>query len=45
MDDRCGNLNAANKVGMTPVLLNSRNESYDGVAVNSFKELIKEIEK
>ena len=45
VDDRSGNLNAAKKVGMTPVLLNSRNEEYDGVVVNSFEELVKEIEK
>ena len=45
VDDRSGNLNAAKKVGMTPVLLNSRNESYEGVVVDSFEELIKEIEK
>lgn len=45
IDDRTGNLNAAKKVGMNPILLNSRNESYDGVAVNSFEELEKEIEK
>ena len=45
VDDRSGNLNAAKKVGMTPVLLNSRNEVYDGVVVDSFEELIKEIEK
>lgn len=43
VDDRSGNLNAAKKVGMTPILLNSRNESYDGVAVNSFEELEEEI--
>ena len=45
VDDRCGNLNAAKKVGMKPILLNSRNESYDGVAVNSFEELVKEIDE
>ena len=45
VDDRSGNLNAAKKVGMTPVLLNSRNEVYAGVVVNSFEELIKEIDK
>ena len=39
IDDRSGNLNAAKKVGMNPVLLNSRNISYDGVSVNSFDEL------
>ena len=43
IDDRTGNLNAAKKVGMNPILLNSRNESYEGVSVNSFEELAKEI--
>ena len=43
IDDRTGNLNAAEKVGMNPVLLNSRNEVYKGVSVNSFEELAKEI--
>ena len=45
VDDRTGNLNAAKKVGMTPILLNSRNESYDGVVVSDFEELEEEIEK
>ena len=40
IDDRTGNLNAAKKVGMNPILLNSRNEEYDGVSVNSFEELL-----
>ena len=43
VDDRTGNLNAAKKVGMKPILLNSRNESFDGVTVNSFEELANEI--
>lgn len=43
IDDRTGNLEAAKKVGMHPILLNSRNESYDGVSVNSFDELEKVI--
>lgn len=43
IDDREGNLDAAKKVGMNPVLLNSRNILYDGVSVNSFEELTKEI--
>ena len=43
VDDRSGNLNAAKKVGMKPILLNTRNESYEGVSVNSFNELEKEI--
>lgn len=43
VDDRRGNLGAAKKVGMYPILLNSRNVSYDGVLVNSLDELAKEI--
>ena len=43
IDDRTGNLNAAKKVGMKSILLNSRNESYEGVSVNSFDELAKKI--
>ena len=43
IDDRTGNLNAAKKVGMKPILLNSRNELYEGISVNSFDELVKEI--
>ena len=43
IDDREGNLEAAKKVGMKPVLLNSRNVSYDGISVNSFDELAEEI--
>ena len=43
IDDRRGNLEAAKKVGMTPILLNSRNVSYEGVSVNSLDELAKEI--
>lgn len=43
VDDRTGNLNAAKKVGMTPILLNSRNESYEGVVVSDFEELEEEI--
>ena len=43
VDDRTGNLKAAKKVGMKPILLNSRNESFDGVTVNSFEELANEI--
>ena len=45
IDDREGNLEAAKKVGMNPILLNSRNVSYKGVSVNSFEELTKEILK
>ena len=43
IDDRRGNLEAAKKVGMKPILLNSRNVSYEGVSVNNFDELAKEI--
>ncbi len=43
IDDRRGNLEAAKKVGMNPILLNSRNVSYEGVSVNSLDELAKEI--
>ena len=43
IDDRIGNLNAAKKVGMNPILLNSRNVSYEGVSVDGFEELAKEI--
>ena len=43
IDDREGNLEAAKKLGMKPVLLNSRNVSYQGVSVDSFDELAKKI--
>ncbi|MBQ1984062.1 MAG: HAD-IA family hydrolase [Spirochaetaceae bacterium] len=43
IDDREGNLEAAKKLGMKPVLLNSRNVSYEGISVNSFEELTKEV--
>ena len=43
IDDRRGNLEAAKKVGMNPILLNSRNVSYEGVSVNGLDELAKEI--
>ena len=43
IDDREGNLEAAKKLGMHPILLNSRNVSYEGVSVNNFVELTKEI--
>ena len=36
IDDREGNLEAAKKVGMNPILLNSRNVSYEGVSVDGF---------
>lgn len=41
IDDREGNLEAAKKVGMNPILMNSRNVSYEGAIVNDFKELKK----
>ena len=40
IDDRRGNLTAAKKVGMKPVLLNSRNVEYEGISVNNFEELV-----
>lgn len=40
VDDREGNLEAARKVGMKAVLLNSRNVPYDGDKVNGFNELL-----
>ena len=45
VDDRTGNLDAAQKVGMNPVLLNRRNVAYEGVTVSSFEELLKELEQ
>ena len=43
VDDRRSNLGAANRVGMKPILLNSRNVFYEGVMVNSFDELAKKV--
>jgi len=43
VDDREGNLEAAKKVGMHPILLNSRNVSYMGTVVNNFDELIETV--
>lgn len=43
IDDREGNLKAAEKLGMKTVMLNSRNVQYSGDAVNSFKELAERI--
>lgn len=43
VDDREGNLETAKKVGMKPVLLNSRNVSYTGDIVNSFEELTRKV--
>ncbi len=40
IDDRRKNLNAAARLGMRPILLNSRNMEYDGTTVNSFYELM-----
>lgn len=39
VDDREGNLEVANKVGMNTILLNSRNIQYAGNVVNDFIEL------
>lgn len=43
IDDREGNLEAAGKVGMKTVMLNSRNVAYSGDVVRSFEELMKKI--
>ncbi len=43
IDDREGNLKAAEKLGMKTIMLNSRNVQYSGDAVNSFKELAERI--
>ena len=43
VDDRRRNLGAANKVGMHPVLFNSRNVSCECISVHSFDELAQEI--
>ena len=42
-DDRRSNLNTARKLGMRPVLFNSRNVPYEGVSVHRFDELAKNI--
>lgn len=39
IDDRRGNLTVAKKLGMKPILLNSRNVEYEGTSVNDFGEL------
>lgn len=39
VDDREVNLEAASKVGMSPVLFNSRNVQYEGNAVINFNKL------
>lgn len=41
IDDREGNLEAAKKVGMKPILLNSRNVGYEGTTADGFEEIIK----
>lgn len=43
VDDRRGYLGAAGKVGMNPVLFNSRNVSYEGDSVQNFEELMKRV--
>lgn len=45
IDDREGNLEAAKKVGMKPVLLNSRKVSYEGAAevVKCFQEILERV--
>ncbi len=43
IDDRAENLEAAKKVGMKPIMMNSRNESYAGDMVYHFEELLKRI--
>lgn len=40
VDDRTENLQTARDMGMSTVLFNSRNVSYDGDTVGSFKELV-----
>ena len=39
VDDRTGNLAAAQKLGMEPVLFNSRSSQFDGKTVQTFEEL------
>ncbi len=41
IDDREGNLEAAQRLGMHAIMLNSRNAVYDGNVINSFEELLK----
>ena len=43
VDDRRRNLGAANKVGMNPILFNSRNVSCECISVHSFDELAQEV--
>ena len=44
VDDRRRNLGAANKVGMNPILFNSRNVACECISVHSFDELAQEIQ-
>ena len=41
VDDRRNNLEAAKKLGMKQILLNSRNVSYAGAVADSFEELLR----
>lgn len=41
VDDRRNNLEAAKKLGMKQILLNSRNVSYAGTVADSFEELLR----
>ncbi len=43
VDDRRGNLEAAKRIGMKPVLLNSRKVCYEGTVVNSFEEIMMQL--
>lgn len=43
VDDREGNLEAAEKIGMNTVMINSRNVSYAGDVVRDFKELAERV--
>lgn len=43
VDDRRNNLEAAKRLGMKQILLNSRNVPYAGVVVNNFDELMREV--
>ena len=43
VDDRRGYLEAAKKVGMNTILLNSRNVPYEGDMVNNFRELMNKV--
>lgn len=43
VDDRRGYLGGAGKVGMNPVLFNSRNVPYEGDSVQNFEELLKKV--